>query len=169
MIKPKLLLLATVFMISMHAFSQQPDTATEAHQHHHEKPDQHSNEFGIANSVVYFTGEKSFSYGLHMHYSYSIPKTKFGVGLGYERVFDTHKHQTIGLVGTFQPIDRLNLNLSPGITFEGGNMADPAFALHVESSYEFEINHFHLGPTIEFAYDPEDYHISVGLHLGFGF
>jgi len=169
MVKSKLLLLATVFLLSVHAFCQQPEGATDTHHHHHEKQDMHLNEFGIANSVVYFTGEKSVSYGLHMHYSYSIPKTKFGVGLGYERIFDTHKHQTFGLVGIYQPIDRLNLNLSPGITYEEGKIANAAFALHVESSYEFEFNHFHFGPSIEFAYDPEDYHISVGLHLGFGF
>ena len=34
---------------------------------------------------------------------------------------------------------------------------------------EFEFNNFHIGPVLEFAYDPEDYHISLGLHIGFGF
>jgi len=41
--------------------------------------------------------------------------------------------------------------------------------MHVETLYEFEIKDFHIGPLIEFAYDKEDYHISIGLHVGLGF
>jgi hypothetical protein len=39
----------------------------------------------------------------------------------------------------------------------------------IETAYEFEIKNFHVGPAFEFAYDPEDFHISLGLHCGFGF
>ncbi|MEO5907479.1 MAG: hypothetical protein ABIQ11_12180 [Saprospiraceae bacterium] len=44
-----------------------------------------------------------------------------------------------------------------------------AFALHAETAYEFELSNFHLGPVLESAYDPEDFHISLGLHTGIGF
>lgn len=43
------------------------------------------------------------------------------------------------------------------------------FTFHIESTYEFEFKNIHLGPAIEFAYDPEDFHISLGLHIGYGF
>jgi hypothetical protein len=130
--------------------------------------DHHKNEFGMANSPVYFVKEKVFAYGLHMHYIRNISKTKFGYGLGYEKIFDSHKHTTVGLVGTFRPIPKLSLNASPGVTFEKGEKKG-RFALHLESAYEFEIKEFHIGPVLEFAYDPEDYHISLGLHIGYGF
>ncbi len=139
------------------------------HEHVEDHHDHHRNEIGIANAPVYFVNEKEFAYGLHIHYVYNIINTKFGVGLGYERIFDEHKHNTIGIVGSYRPIDGLGINLSPGITFEDNESSNINFALHVETSYEFEINNFHIGPVLEFAYDPEDYHISLGLHIGYGF
>jgi len=62
----------------------------------------------------------------------------------------------------------LTFNISPGLTTEDKN-SDLNFALHLESAYEFEINDFHIGPAFEIAYDPEDIHISLGLHVGYGF
>ena len=35
--------------------------------------------------------------------------------------------------------------------------------------HEFEIKNIHIGPALEFAYEPEDFHISLGIHLGYGF
>ena len=98
-----------------------------------------------------------------------LNESKFAVGLGYERIFDEHKHNTIGVVGVYRPIDRLSFNLSPGITFEGESANEINFAFHAETTYEFEINNFHIGPVIEFAYDPEDIHLSLGIHIGYGF
>ncbi len=135
------------------------------HSGHH---DHHKNELGVANSAVWFVKEKTLAYGLHAHYIRFIPKSRFGMGVGYERIFGEHKHNTFGIVGTFSPLEGLNLNVSPGLTFEDGN-STISFALHLETSYEFEIKNFHVGPAIEFAYDPEDYHISVGIHVGYGF
>jgi hypothetical protein len=43
------------------------------------------------------------------------------------------------------------------------------FALHAKTAYEFELKNFHLGPALEFAYDPKDFHVSLGLHVGIGF
>ena len=63
----------------------------DCHSHHH-------NEIGITNAVVYSLSKKSAYSGLHFHYIRSISESNFGVGLGYERVFDEHKHNTFGLV-----------------------------------------------------------------------
>lgn len=133
---------------------------------HHEH---HKNEFAIANIAAYFTGEEELSYGIHMHFVRSIGDSKFGVGLGYERIFDEHEHQTYGVVFSYRPSDPISFNVSPGITFEGEEDAEKNFALHLETAYEFEFNNFHIGPMLEVAYDPEDYHISLGLHIGYGF
>jgi hypothetical protein len=132
-------------------------------------PDDHQNELGISNAPVYFLKEKVFAFGLHLHAVRFIKNSKFGIGLGYEHIFDEHKHTTIGFVAAFRPLKRLTLNLAPGITFEGDHKDELNFAVHAEAAYEFEIGNFHLGPAAEIAYDPEDIHLSLGLHIGFGF
>lgn len=147
-------------LISLKAYTQK-----ESHDGH----SHHKNEIGIANSPVYYVKEKEFSYGLHIHYVRNISETKFGIGIGYERIFDDHEHTTFGIVGSYRPIEGLSINCAPGITYEHNKIAESAFAIHLETAYEWEIKDFHIGPVFEVAYDPEDYHISLGLHLGFGF
>jgi hypothetical protein len=154
--------------ISFHGLGQNADHPP-GKVDHDEMHEHHSNEFGAANSAVYFIKEKSLNYGLHLHYTYTIRKTKFGIGAGYERIFDEHKHNTIGIHAIYQPVEGLHLNLSPGVAFEGDGDEHPVFALHFETSYEFLFHDFHIGPSVEFAYDPEDYHISLGIHIGYGF
>ena len=105
--------------------------AQKVEEDHH---DEHQHEIGVANAPVYFMKEESFSYGLHVHYIYSISDTKFGLGLGYERIFDEHKHNTIGLVACYRPIDPLSFNISPGVTYEGKKQKEMNFALHIETS-----------------------------------
>lgn len=129
----------------------------------------HRNEIGIGISPVYFLNEKEFALQFHTHYTYNLKNTNFGIGFAYERIFDEHKHNTFGIVGSYRPYDRFSVALSPGITFTDNESSDLKFALHIETLYEFEINDFHIGPLLEFAYDPDDYHISFGIHAGFGF
>ena len=136
-------------------------------EHHLPHHDHHRNEIGLALAPVYFVKEKELSFGLHMHYLYNFVHTKFGLGLGYERIFDEHKLNTVGIVGSYRPFNGYSINVSPGITFEDNSPL--AFALHIETAYEFELGEFHLGPVAEFAYDHEDIHLSIGLHLGYGF
>jgi hypothetical protein len=124
--------------------------------------------FGI-NSFVYFIGEKEIAYGLHLHLVRNIKHSKFGYGLAYERIFDEHKHNTIGIVGSYNPFKSLHINLAPGIAFEDSEPSDFKFAFHAETSYDFTLGNFHIGPLLEFAIDPEDFHISFGLHIGYGF
>jgi hypothetical protein len=153
-------LLAIVFgIISISAYSQE-----ENHDHDH-----HNYELGVANSLVYFAGEKEFAYGLHIHLVRNIKHSKFGVGLAYERIFDDHKHNTIGVVGSYNPLKSWYINIAPGITFEDSEPSVLKFAFHAETLYDFNIGKFHIGPLLEFAVDSEDYHFSLGLHIGFGF
>lgn len=129
----------------------------------------HNNEIGVANSPVYIVGEKEWVYGLHIHYIKNINKSKFGLGLGYEQLFDEHEHSTIGIVGSYHVNNNLHFNISPGVTFEEFEYSNPRFAFHVEATYEFEIGHFLIGPVLEYAYDIEDIHVSAGIHLGYTF
>lgn len=135
--------------------------------HNHDK--EHFAEIGVANTIVYFAKEKELAYGLHFHLVKNISDSKFGYGLGYERIFDEHKHNTIGLIGSYAPVERLYISLSPGIAFEGTETSEARFALHLETAYGFQLGDIHIGPLLELAYDSEDYHFSLGLHIGFGF
>ena len=143
-----------------HASSPEHD-----HEHHHH----HKNEIGIATAPVYFLKEETFSFGLHLHYLRAIGQSGFGLGVGYERIFDEHGHNTFGLMVSYRPADKLTLILSPGVTIEDAEPDHRSFALHMEAAYEFAMGDFHLGPLIELAYDPEDIHLSLGLHIGIGF
>ena len=141
----------------------------------HEKMSNHAhhrNELGIALAPVYFLNEKETAFGLHVHYIRNLKNSKFGLGFGYERIFDEHEHHTIGIVGSYRPFDNLTLNLAPGVAFEGGNDEEETElkpAVHIEGTYEFLIGDIHIGPVFEIAYDPEDIHISLGIHIGLGF
>jgi hypothetical protein len=86
--------------------------AQEEHDHSHNHIHHHKNEIGVAISPVYFFGENEISSSLHLHYSHQLNDSKFAVGLGYERIFDENKHQTIGIVGSYRIIEPLSINLS---------------------------------------------------------
>lgn len=134
----------------------------DSHAHHHHT------ELGIANSMVLVGHEQEWAYGLHLHLIRSIGHSRFGAGLGYERIFDEHGHNTIGIVGSYSPINHLHLNLSPGLAFEDGEFSEAKPALHIESSYGFPVGKIHIGPLWEFAFDSKHYHMSIGLHIGLG-
>ena len=135
------------------------------HQHHHHA----SNEIGLANNLVYLGEEGEFAYGLHLHYLRNIGDSRFGVGLGYEQIFDDHLHRNLGIVGSYRIVHGLFLNISPGITFKGRIEPEKTFALHLEATYEFELGPFHLGPVLEYAVSEHGYHLSGGIHLAYTF
>lgn len=161
--------IAFLILICSSLFAQEDSHDHEGHHHH-------SFEIGIANAPVYFLNEKEWTYGLHLHGIYTFPHSKWGIGLGYEQIFDEHEHKTFGVVGSFRPIPPISIILSPGITMENGEdepghseESEILFAAHFEVAYEFLFGDFHIGPVSEVAYDPEDIHLSLGLHIGYGF
>ena len=133
------------------------------HDEHHHVHEIGSVEVGLSNSLVYILGEQNFAYGLHVHGIYTFAETPFALGLGYELIAGEHLHQTIGPMFCYRPTDPLNLCLAPGGTFEEDNIA---LSVHAETTYEFELHGVHFGPTLGFAYNSEDTHLSLGLHTG---
>lgn len=155
---------STLFFLTLicSLFAQDPDH--EGHFHDH-----HSNEIAIAATSVYILGEKEFAPGLHAHYVYNIPHSKFGFGVGYERIFDDHNHNLLGVIGSYRPVSQWSINLSPGVLYKEFRASDFEPALHLETAYEFEVRNFHIGPVAGIAISRDDYHIGVGIHIGIGF
>ena len=144
------------------------EIAAQDHDHHEEHEHHHEHEIGASVAPVYFTKAGELSFGTHFHYTYNFPHTKFGLGLGYERIFDEHKHNFIGLELSYRILHPLSINFSPGLSFEDEHKDEKEFDFHFETVYEFEFNSFHIGPVMELAYHPEDFHISLGVHIGLG-
>ncbi len=155
------LLLFTLLSLNVFGQSEMEDV--------HEGHDHHRHETGLAGSAVYLFKEGVFGLSTHLHYTYNLAETPFGIGAGYEVIFTEHRHHNIGIAAIYRPVEGLNLNLTPGIAWEGGSSHGPVFALHFETSYEFQFHHWHIGPAISIGYDPEDYHLGLGIHIGYGF
>ena len=156
-----LLLLITVLNLTDGLFCKEDEHDDHRHTHSHE--------IGIVNAPVYFLTEKVLSYAFHIHYTYFLPHSPIGIGFGFEKIFDEHNHNAITVNFNYELIEHLNIDLAPGIMFEGSAIGNNRFTFHFETFYEFEIGDLHIGPSAEFAYDPEDLHLSIGLHLGFVF
>ncbi len=165
-----IVLSATSIAQSNTPHSDHSSAVEEHHNHlHHHDHDNHRNELGIALSPVYFSGENEISFGMHLHYLYRLSNSKFLLGVSVEQIMDDHKHRTIGVAAGFNPWRRLTFVASSGVTHEKAEPGIWRYAQHIEATYEFEIGHFHIGPLIESAFDREDIHFSVGLHIGIGF
>ena len=136
------------------------------HDEHHHGHGHNTIEMKLSNAVAFTLGEKEFAYGLHTHAIYTFGETQFALGLGYELTVGHHTHHTIGPMFCYRPTDPLNFCVSPGVLMDEH---DVAFAAHIEATYEFNLHGVHVGPTVGFAYTPEEMHISVGVHTGVEF
>ena len=168
--------------------SQEPDSTvieayqgdTNAHDHrmhndhdHHDHIHQHNWELGFAGGLVRLISEKENAPGFHLHVLRNIGKSgKFSMGPGLEFIADEHKHLGAVLSFGYRPIHPLYLGISPGVALpvdSHDEHSEPAFSTHFETLYEFELEHFHLGPMMEYSWSAEDRHFMVGLHLGLHF
>lgn len=127
-------------------------------------------EVGVSNGIVYSFSEDEFAYGLHAHAikNFGISK-KVGVGIGYEAIFGGHKHNALSILLHYMLTDHFSMNLAPGLIFLDSQPNQSRFALHTELLYDFGTGAFHMGPLFGASITPEDYHVSLGLHMALGF
>lgn len=138
----------------------------EEHDHYHKHYD---NEIAIANNLIYLPGEEEYAYGIHMHYLRYIEHSSWSFGLGYERVFDEHGHNVISLIANYELLEHWHLLASPGVSFSNETDSELGLVIHIETLYEFVFGNFHIGPAAGVAFDKEEYHLGIGLHIGYGF
>jgi|SaaInlStandDraft_5_1057022.scaffolds.fasta_scaffold144480_2 hypothetical protein len=154
----KNLLLFFILVIGFSAFSQE------------EEGHFHKNELGISMAPVFFIPSEEVSFGLHAHYVKNIKSENFGIGLGAEYIFNEEKHQTYSVVFDYRLIGGLHVIAAPGVAIESElEKYEAVFAVHLETNYEFELKHFNLGPSFEFAWDPHDIHYNLGIHVAIPF
>ena len=137
------------------------------HNHNHN----HENEFGIAIGVVPGHEDEGDNIGLHLHYVKGIGEhNDFGIGISIETIFDEHKHNAVSILGTYHFENGLTIAYAPGILFaehDGGT--EEEFTQHFEFYYEFELEHFHVGPQIDIGFEDNETHYMLGLHFGIDF
>ncbi len=95
-----------------------------------------------------------------------IAESRWGLGVGLERLFDGHGHTTASVVVQLQLLESWAAIVAIGASFEDGQARSPSPSVHLETTYEFSIGVFHVGPAIELAIDLRDIHLMLGLHLG---
>lgn len=128
----------------------------------------HSFELSVSPGLVYLITEEQVAFGLHLHLVGEV-SPRWSLGAGFERVFDDHAHNTISAVLLYRVTDSWTVVLAPGGTFSDKDPAafDPSG--HLETAYEFKFGDMHFGPSLELAVDPDDAHLTAGIHVGFGF
>jgi len=130
--------------------------------------DDHIAEYGLSVAPTYFVHDEEWGVSVHVHSTWMLPHTAFGIGIGYERIFDDHGHNTLGVLFSYRPFNDFSLVVSPGITIEDTAPQSVHGAFHIEALYEFDVGGFHIGPACEYAIEHDDVHVSIGLHVGFG-
>ena len=129
----------------------------------------HRFEIGLAPGLAYIPNDDAFALGLHLHLVATLGETRWGVGAGAERLFDAHGHTTLSAVVQFRIFDPWSVIVAPGVTIPDGNASNVEPSIHFETAYEFMFKHFHIGPSFEVAIDPEETHLTIGIHFGVGF
>ncbi len=147
-------------------------TSAQGHHNHenHMHDDAHKYHIGVGVATAHFKGEPGLSPAAHLHFIRQVGHSNhWGLGLGYEAIFDQHLHSGLNLLVNYHPLNRLSINAGPGIVFsehKEHHEVNPSF--HTEAVYEFNLNKIHIGPMAGFGFDKEDTHFSLGVHLGFG-
>ncbi len=158
-------LLAMNFAASGVTFAQPEAAGRHDHDHDHDHgtgEHEHHLEIGIAPGLVYLVSEREFTAGLHMHIIGGLSGTDFGFGGGIERLFDDHRHTTLSAIVQYRIIEAWSVM----VTIEDAEPSEVAPSMHLETTYEFMLGRVHFGPSLEFAIDPEDVHITLGAHVG---
>ncbi|MBC8311051.1 MAG: hypothetical protein H8E72_01990 [Candidatus Marinimicrobia bacterium] len=134
------------------------------HKHLHD----HNKEIGIAIGVVPDHESSGGNLGIHLHYVKGLGHdNRYGIGLSLETIIDEHKHNSISIIRTYHFDKGFTIAYAPGLLFvERDAEDDIEFTQHFEFYYEFELNHFHIGPQFDIGFEVGEIHYMFGLHFG---
>lgn len=131
---------------------------------------QHNNEIGFGIGAILLHKE-SVAPGIHLHYLRGVGELKkFGLGAGFESVFDEHSHYTLSIMLQYNIIRGLSIAYGPGLLIlKEHNQNEFLFSNHIEATYGFNVGHVHIGPIGAIGFTKDDIHYMLGIHLGLGF
>lgn len=148
-----------------------------AQEHHHAR-----NEIGISPGITYSPSHHNWGFGIHAHYFRTLgDHSPWALGTSLEQVYAHGAHWTMSIGGKYEIIDRLNLAIMPGVTFfirnhehDHGERDEHSkkaqFSVHFEIAYDLiHLEHFHMGPAIDYSWSKHDSHFAVGIHCAYGF
>ncbi len=154
----------TAFLFISGFFSESMMAQHEEHHHEH-----HPWELGGALGAVFSIEEKHTAPGIHAHVLRNLgEEKKFGVGIGFETILDEHQHLNFGIPVNYNTHRGFIFTATPGVLFKKETDWELNPSVHLETLYEFAFDHFHTGPMIELALAPNDIHLMLGIHIGFG-
>lgn len=155
--------------------------AAQEHEHSHAR-----NEIGISPGATYSPSHKTWGFGIHAHYFRTLSEhSRWAVGGSLEQVSSHGSHWSVSVGPKYQILDRLSVALMPGITFfqhdDDGHQHDTRqaedshdsrgrFSLHTELVYDLiHLDHFHMGPTVDYSWSKNDSHFMIGIHCAYSF
>ena len=149
--------------------------ASQEHQHAHAR-----NEIGISPGVTYSPSHREWGFGIHAHYFRTLGEhSPWALGGSIEQVSSHGSHWTLSAGGKYEIFDKLNVAVMPGITFlhhkEDGHEDEPhtrnaQFSIHFEVGYDLiHLEHFHLGPALDYSWSKHDSHWMLGVHCAYAF
>lgn len=155
--------------------------AAQEHEHSHAR-----NEIGISPGATYSPSHKTWGFGIHAHYFRTLGEhSRWAVGGSVEQVTSHGSHWSVSVGPKYQILDRLSVALMPGVTFfkhdddghdheahatEDSHDSRRRFSLHTELVYDLiHLDHFHLGPTVDYSWSRNDAHFMIGVHCAYSF
>lgn len=163
----------TLFAVSfsLNLVAQHSNKKSISHASHNHEFDPHKYHIGIGLGGAHIFSENVQAPAFHLHFLRQLGhQNQWGLGIGYEAIADEHWHNGLNLLLNYRPLRFLSLLAGPGLVIgkhDGKTEVLPAF--HTEAVFEFNAGGLHIGPMIGYGLDKEDSHITVGVHVGFGF
>ena len=164
----------TVFFI---LFAFPLSLAAQEHSHSHAR-----NEIGISPGVTYSPSHENWGFGIHAHYFRTLGEhSPWALGGSLEQVSGHGSHWTVSVGGKYEIFDKLNIAVMPGVTFFRHNhehgpqethehTKKAQFSAHFELGYDLiHLEHFQLGPAIDYSWSKHDTHFMLGIHCAYGF
>ena len=125
----------------------------------------HVDEVGVGVAPVFDVNHgEAAGTALHAHYVHHLGHSAWGLGADYEHVFADHEHTSLMALFQWSPHPYTHLVMAPGMFHEVHGAWNPA--VHLEAYQDFHWHGMAIGPFMEYAIEPGQRQMEMGVHLG---
>ena len=125
----------------------------------------HVDEVGVGVAPVFeVEGAEAAGTALHAHYMHHLGNSAWGVGADYEHVFSLHEQSAVMALLQWSPHPYTHFVMGSGMFHEVAGPWDPA--VHLEAFQDFHWHGMAIGPFVEYAIEPGQRQMEMGVHLG---